>query len=142
MEYLPGKEYSVDALAQYGKPIITIPRSRDKIRMGISFKSTVVHDKDIIKYSEKIITTLGLHGYIGFQFKRDEHGTPKIIECNPRVQGTMVAATAAGANLPYFGVLLALDKRIPPFKIKWGTKLIRYWGSLYYDHKRRSTITL
>jgi carbamoyl-phosphate synthase large subunit len=141
MEYLPGDEYSVDVLATNGKTIIIIPRSRDKLKMGISFVGTTVNDKEIIKYSTKIIETLKLNGNIGLQFKEDKRGIPKIIESNPRVQGTIVLCTAAGANLVYLAVKLALGERITKPKIKWSTKIIRYWEEAYYD-KRGYAFTL
>lgn len=133
MEYLPGQEYSVDVLADNGKCIIVVPRSRDKLKMGISFVGTTIEDKEIIKYSKKIVETLKLNGNIGLQFKRDKNGIPKIIESNPRVQGTMILATAANANLVYGAVQLALKEKIKPFKIAWNTKMIRYWKEVYYD---------
>lgn len=141
MEYLPGEEYSVDVLADNGKALVVIPRLREKIKMGISFVGTVVKDKEIIDYSTKIVETLKLNGNIGFQFKRDKNGVPKIIECNPRVQGTIVLCTAAGANLVYLAVKLALGEKIEKPKIKWGTKMIRYWEEVYYD-KRGYPFTL
>jgi len=141
MEYLPGQEYSVDVLVDNGKCIVVVPRSRDKLKMGISFVGTTVEDKEIIKYSKKIVETLKLNGNIGLQFKRDKNGIPKIIESNPRVQGTMILATAANANLVYGTVQLALKEKLKPFKIAWGTKMIRYWKEIYYD-KTGSAFTL
>ncbi len=132
MEFLPGTEYSVDALANKGKPLIIIPRTRDYIKMGISFEGTLVKNKKIIEFCKKIIKKLKLHGNIGFQFKEDKKGVPKIIECNPRLQGTVVINTFAGANLVYLGVKLALGEKFEiPKKIKWGTKMIRYWEEVY-----------
>lgn len=133
MEYLPGQEYSVDVLVKEGKCIAVVPRSRDKLKMGISFVGTTVKNQKIIKYSTKIVEGLKLNGNIGLQFKNDQNGIPKIIESNPRVQGTMILATAANANLVYGAVQLALKEKIKPFKIAWGTKMIRYWKEVYYD---------
>jgi len=141
MEYLPGEEYSVDVLADKGKAIIIIPRLREKIKMGISFVGVAMRDKEIIDYSKRIVETLRLNGNIGFQFKRDRDGVPKIIECNPRTQGTIVLCTAAGANLVYLAAKLALGEKIKKPKIKWGTKMIRYWEEIYYD-KRGHAFTL
>lgn len=141
MEYLPGEEYSIDVLAKGDRAILIIPRLREKIKMGISFVGKTVNDKEIINYSKKIVKTLKLNGNIGFQFKRDNKGIPKIIECNPRVQGTIVLCTAAGANLVYLAVKLALREKIKKPKIKWGTKIIRYWEETYYD-KRGHAFTL
>lgn len=133
MEYLPGDEYSVDVLADNGNPIIVIPRLREKIKMGVSFVGTTVNDKEIIQYSKVIIKKLRLNGNIGLQFKKNIKGIPEVIESNPRLQGTIVLCSAAGANLVYLAVKLALGEKIIKPKIKWGTKMIRYWEEIYYD---------
>ena len=133
MEYLPGKEYSVDVLVNNGKALIVIPRLREKIKMGISFVGTTGDNEAINKYSKKIVGLLGLHGNIGLQFKRDKNNIPKIIESNPRVQGTIVLCTAAGVNMVYDAVKLALGEQIHDKQedVKWGIKMIRYWDEVY-----------
>ncbi len=138
MEYLPGEEYSVDILVNNGKCLAVIPRRRDKIKMGISFVGTTIEDKEIIKYSKKLVEKLNLHGNIGLQFKRDESGVPKIIESNPRVQGTIVLSTASGYNMVYNSIKIALDEEPKKYTIQWGTKMIRYWDELYIDNRGKS----
>jgi carbamoyl-phosphate synthase large subunit len=140
MEYLEGDEYSVDALVDNGKCIEVIPRSRDKIKMGISFAGTLVNHEKIIEYSNKIVSKLGLHGNIGLQFRNDRNGIPKIIESNPRVQGTIVFATAGGFNMVYNAVKVALNETIQKHSIKWGMKMIRYWEETYYYDGTRSSL--
>ena len=66
----------------------------------------------------------------GFQFKLDENGIPKILESNPRVQGTMVLATIANANVIYLSVKSILEEPYEMPEIEWGTKLLRYWGGI------------
>lgn len=133
MEFLPGEEYSVDVLADNGKFISAIPRSRDFIKMGISFVGTVIEDKEIIEYSRKIVEGLKLNGNIGLQFKRDSHGIPRIIESNPRVQGTIVLCTAAGENMVYEAIKIGIGEKTGGAKINWGLKMIRYWDELFLD---------
>jgi carbamoyl-phosphate synthase large subunit len=133
MEYLPGEEYSVDVLAHQGKYIQAIPRSRDKIKMGISFVGRAIEDDQILNYSKQLIEKLGLHGNIGIQFRRDTNGIPKIIESNPRVQGTIVLCTAAGFNMVHNAVKLNMGEKLPECNIKWGTKMIRYWEESFFD---------
>lgn len=133
MEYLPGDEYSVDVLVDNGKYISAIPRSRDHIKMGISFVGTVVKDNEIIDYSRKVVEGLKLNGNIGLQFKRDKNGIPKIIESNPRVQGTIVLCTAAGENMVYEAVKIGLGEKTEIPEIKWGVKMIRFWDELFLD---------
>ena len=131
MEYLPGKEYSVDVLVDEGRTIVAIPREREELKMGISFVAKTQEDREIIGYSERIASELFLNGAVGFQFKRDEKGVPKIIECNPRLQGTVVLSVEAGANLPYLAIKLCLAEKIEKPSIKWGLKMIRYWEEVY-----------
>lgn len=137
MEYLPHEEYSVDLLARHGEVISAIPRLREEIAGGISVKSTVVKEEDVIAYATRIVRELALHGNIGVQIRRDQDKQPKIIEINPRIQGTIVHCTAAGVNLPYLAVKLA--KGIPIHSselcVRWGTKMSRYWEEVFWDAK-------
>lgn len=135
MEYLPGEEYSIDALVNNGKVITAIPRLREKRVEGISTQGIVVKEKDIIDYTTKIVEELGLHGNIGVQVRRDVNNKPKILEINPRIQGTIVHCTAAGVNLPILAVKIALDIDISPqeLNVKWGTRMVRFWEEMFYD---------
>jgi len=134
MEYLPNEEYSVDLLADHGRVLIAIPRLRQKIQSGISVQSKIVKEDDVIKYTSDIVEALGLHGNIGVQVRRDQSGNPKIIEINPRIQGTIVHCTAAGVNLPYLSVKLA--KGIPieedELSVHWGVQMVRYWNEVFF----------
>lgn len=137
-EYLPGDEYSVDVLSDCDKTIITIPRKRDVIRTGITFAGTIVKNDDLIKYSEKLTKRLCLSYAHGYQFKKDKGGTLKLLECNPRIQGTMVASTFAGANIIYGAVKLAIGEKPKIGKVKWGMKYYRTWGGLgVYDDEKK-----
>jgi carbamoyl-phosphate synthase large subunit len=128
MEYLPDEEYTVDIL---GAPSsVIIPRKRILIKSGITFEGIVEKNEQIIEYSEILSRELGLQYAFGFQFKVDENKVPKLLESNPRVQGTMVLSTFAGANIIYGAIKEALNEKIPEFDIKWGTRLIRYWGGV------------
>jgi carbamoyl-phosphate synthase large subunit len=133
MEYLPGEEYSVDVLADNGRFISAIPRSRDYIKMGISFAGTTVNDMEIIRYSKSVVEGLKLHGNIGLQFKRDKNGVPKIIESNPRVQGTIVLCAAAGENMVYEALKTGIGEKPVIHEINWGVKMIRYWDEIFLD---------
>ena len=130
VEYLPGDEYTVDILSSKKNIYVVIPRRRDLIRTGITFNGTVVKREDIIEYSTKLTEEISLEYANGFQFKEDMQEIPKIIESNPRIQGTMVLSTLAGANIVYGAVKLALEEDILEFNVKWGTRLLRYWGGI------------
>lgn len=130
MEYLPGEEYTVDVL-RTNRAITVIPRKRDLIKSGVTFSGTTEFNEQITGYSRKISEKINLKYCFGFQFKLDEGGIPKILESNPRVQGTMVLATFAGANIIYGAVKSVLGEEVPEFEIKWGSRILRYWGGIH-----------
>lgn len=128
MEYLPNEEYTVDALN--ANTLTIIPRKRDLIKSGITFNGTVEKNEEIIDYCKKLSEMIGLRYVYGFQFKLDNDNIPRLLESNPRIQGTMVLAAFAGANIIYGAVKFALGEEIPEFDIRWGTKIMRYWGGI------------
>lgn len=135
MEYLPFEEFSVDLLVKKGKAVVAVPRLREATVGGITTKSVITKEQDIIDYAVMIVERLRLNGNIGVQVRRDRNRTPKIVEINPRIQGTIVHCTAAGVNLPVLAVKQALG--IAPseaeLNVKWGTRMTRYWEEVFYD---------
>jgi len=131
-EYLPGQEYSVDCLAENGTPKIILPRSRKKMIGGISVRGTFIKDTRLISYCEQIIRTLNLHGNIGIQVKLSKDGEPLLVEINPRVQGTIVAALGAGINFPLLAVYQEMGEKIPEVSIRWNTSFSRFWTEVFY----------
>jgi len=132
--YLPGEEYSIDCLADRGNTVLAVPRSRTKMINGISVQGSFVQDEAIIDYCRSIVAAIGLDGNIGLQVKRGEDGRPYLLEINPRVQGTIVAALGAGVNLPLLAVKRAMglpveDKELD---VRWGTRFSRYWTEVFY----------
>jgi carbamoyl-phosphate synthase large subunit len=97
MEYISGPEYSVDVLRRDGHSVI-VPRKRDEIRSGISMATTLDLHQEIIELVDRFLSWYAIEGLIGFQFILAANG-PKILECNPRIQGTMVASLVSGVNI-------------------------------------------
>jgi len=129
-EYLPGSEYSVDAFL--GKKVaVAIPRLRKEIVNGISFRTSLEYRNDIMEYTLKAAKALGLQYAFGFQFKLDNHGVPKVLECNPRVQGTMVASLFSGVNVIWMSVREAIHQPVDNLpKVFQKSEFYRYWGGL------------
>jgi carbamoyl-phosphate synthase large subunit len=130
MEYLPGDEYSVDAF-RGSQAEIAIPRLRRVIRSGISFENVIEFRRDLQEATLGTARKLGLQSCFGLQFKLDAEGRPKVLECNPRVQGTMVASCFAGANIIWMAVREAMG--YPVLQGSWSltpAEFVRYWGGV------------
>ena len=133
MEYLPGREYSVDMLCENGTARIVVVRLREEIRSGISFRSVVVEGKEIETIARQVCEALEFDGPMGLQLKEDKEGKPKVIEVNPRLHGSCVLSVAAGANIPYLAIKQCLGESFETPTIRIGTRLVRYWGASIYD---------
>jgi carbamoyl-phosphate synthase large subunit len=141
-EYLPGKEYTVDVFRNQQISVV-IPRERKSIRSGITFETEIdLSRSDLITYSKLLAEHLNLTYCFGFQFKLDKKGLPKILESNPRVQGTMVASLFAGFNMIYYSVKEILGEEVPNENIKLKDKTVfkRFWGGVGISEENYSII--
>lgn len=130
-EYLPGPEYTVDVFRGQGG-VIAIPRLRKLVRAGITFQGEVDFRKDLQSFALDLAEELNLWYVFGFQFKLSTEGIPKVLECNPRVQGTMVISVFAGYNIIWWAVKEALGEGVtlPNDGESNGLQFIRYWGGI------------
>lgn len=100
-EYLPGEEYSVDVVTSaQGEALAAVPRARLKIDSGVAVVARTIHDSELMHDAIAVVEHMGLTGIINVQFKRDAHGTPSLLEVNPRVPGTISLTIAAGVHMP------------------------------------------
>lgn len=133
MEYCPGLEYSVDVFrSPLNKQVIVVPRSRRQIRSGITFEGILERETTLIEMSESLAKALDLFYCFGFQFKRNKDGGFCLLECNPRVQGTMIMAVMGGANMIYWAVKESVGEEVDLSKvnIRWGLCFKRYWAGV------------
>ena len=111
-EYLPGMEYTVDVFCDSDSNIIsTSIRKRLGVKAGISVKSEIIRHKQIEEISRLMCHSLSINGPCCIQFKEDQNGNPKIIECNPRLGGGTFITTLAGINPAQ--VYIDLHKKLP-----------------------------
>ena len=103
-EYLPGEEVTVDTICKNGSVRVFLVRRRIKIRSGISVAGQFFFDQNIYDNVIKFCAHLNLDGPIGFQFKKSVEGSYKLIEINPRVQGT--SGAAHGLSLNFYDLVL------------------------------------
>ncbi|MGE3953912.1 MAG: ATP-grasp domain-containing protein [Parachlamydiales bacterium] len=130
LEYLPGAEYSVDAFLG-SQVAIALPRRRDRIVGGLAIQTTLEDQPELAELTLKAGRALGLRYVYGMQFKCDSEGRPRLLECNPRIQGSSVASWGSGLNLIWLAVREALGE--PPADLPrplHGATYARHWGGV------------
>jgi carbamoyl-phosphate synthase large subunit len=129
-EYLEGPEYSVDAFAGRAGAV-AVPRLRKAIRSGISFETVLEDRRDLIDSTLCAAGRIGLRYAFGFQYKLDAAGTPKVLECNPRIQGTMAAGVFGGVNVIWMALCEAVGRPVViPTSDLQRASFLRYWGGV------------
>lgn len=125
MDYLEGEEYTVDCYLGTGKgQFIALTRLRNKVRCGVTAAGEVLAmgsktGEYIADVSRTLAYHMGLFGVFGFQFRRDYGGSLKVLECNPRMQGSMDASFYAGVNFADLAVRDAMNQRIDTASLNW-----------------------
>jgi len=134
-EVLPGDEITIDTIVDKNEVKLILPRKRTKMSGGISVSGEFFYDSGVFDYAERILKSMTLCGPIGIQMKKNSQGYYRILEINPRIQGTSVAAKGLGINLPELVVrnILQLNTTYPNIQaIKWGTKFFRYYDEVFF----------
>jgi carbamoyl-phosphate synthase large subunit len=132
-EYMPGEEVTVDTIVENSNVKLILVRTRDKMNGGISVAGRFIEDNAVRKQVFDIVESLGLDGPIGLQFKKDKNGIFKLLEINPRIQGTSVSAMGLGINLPLIAISQTCGWKWDIPKKLSGIGFVRYYSELYYE---------
>ncbi len=141
MEALPGVEYSADIVAdEEGNILCSAVRKSPVVRSSITLESTVVDEPSVASLCAQIVGRAKLTGNVGFDFRADAQGIPRLLEVNPRLTATVVLNAAAGANFPYFGVKQALGEDIPAVSLRYGVSVHRRYEERYTDERGKALV--
>ena len=100
MEYLDGREYSVDCVGDQGRLVTAVVRRKSR-QAGAGQR--IDQREDILEATAQLCRTHGLNGIFNVQF-REAGGKPRLLEINPRMSGGIGMACVAGPNLPYIAL--------------------------------------
>ncbi len=135
-ENLPGQELTVDTIIKNGKIYNLLIRTRDVMRGGISVAGTFIENNDVSEYITKIINSLpGLSGPVGFQIKESSKKKYLLLECNPRLQGSSVAALGLDINLPIRSLKDNIEDQYSIKKRVSGVSFFKYYKEIFYDNR-------
>jgi carbamoylphosphate synthase large subunit len=100
MEFLAGREYSVDCVGDQGRLVTAVVRRKSN-QAGAGQR--IDQRADILAASAQLCKVHGLNGIFNVQF-READGAPRLLEINPRMSGGIGMACVAGPNLPYIAL--------------------------------------
>lgn len=140
MEYLPGREYTVDCFTdRHGDLLFAGARERLRVQNGISVHSRPVDGPLFQELARTINARLSLRGVWFFQVKESDAGELTLLEVAPRVAGTMALYRNLGVNLALLSVFDAMDMdvaiQVNDFTIEIDRALAaRFHTDLSYRH--------
>ncbi len=132
MEYLPGEEYTVDALVRDDETPVLVSRSHAATCDDSSFVGTVEKNPELLGDAHELCSLFGLEYNATFRFKYTADGRPKLVDVHPRISRSVTASVGAGANIPALSVQYAMDRELPELDIEWGTHVTRDWQDVFY----------
>lgn len=127
VEFLPGAELSVDCFTDFnGKLLFIGPRTRERVQMGISFRSTsLALSTEIEQIARCINNTVSLNGAWFFQVKGDSQGRFKIMEFAPRQSSTMGLYRHVGVNFALLSLFNGMGLNVEILQNQYALQLDR-----------------
>ena len=103
MPYLSGPETSVDVLAQRGRTLVAVPRTKNGRQRVIG------GDPRLPRLAAELVQHFDLDGLVNVQF-RSFDDRPALLEINSRPSGGLYQTSLSGVNLPWAAVRVALGQ--------------------------------
>jgi predicted ATP-grasp superfamily ATP-dependent carboligase len=113
LEYLPGKEYTIDCFTNKDKQLLFC-MGRERIRRlnGISTVSKEVRNPRFLELAKKISDKLEFRGVWFFQLKERANGELALLEIAPRLAGTAEFTRVSGVNLIELSLLDRMGEEV------------------------------
>jgi carbamoyl-phosphate synthase large subunit len=142
-EFLPGEEYSVDVLADAeGRVIASVPRLRARVDSGVSVGGRTVHDPEVEWFGRAVAKATGVTFVANVQCKRDQGGSPALLEVNPRMPGTLGLTIASGVDMPRLALAALLGRPVPEKLDFCERAVVRFLDERFVDPADISSVGL
>ncbi|MEJ5328357.1 MAG: ATP-grasp domain-containing protein, partial [Candidatus Bathyarchaeia archaeon] len=118
-------------LAKNGKALVIVPKLRVLGNPSQTIIGLVKKDPYIEEMTAKISQAFGFDYTVNIEMARDDTGAPLPFDFNPRIAASTAFCSAAGANLIYYALKMALGEEIPHIAVKDRVMMIRYFKEYY-----------
>jgi carbamoyl-phosphate synthase large subunit len=102
MELAEGDERTVDGIAENGRMLLGLAKTREAVRAGLAMYFRTLDDPGLVQVAGRIAADLGLDHFFNVQLVGDV-----VVEVNPRISTIVYQEDL---NLPYLGVKRALGE--------------------------------
>ncbi|WP_040209339.1 ATP-grasp domain-containing protein [Neobacillus jeddahensis] len=116
LEYLDGREYSIDCVSSQDQLLTAIPRMKGDGRVR-----ELVESVELIQLAHRFHQAYKLPYVFNIQVKYSK-GVPKLLEINPRMSGGMHVSCLSGINLPYTAIKVLLGEQVGPLRPQFGIR--------------------
>ncbi|MFK9090617.1 ATP-grasp domain-containing protein [Bacillus salipaludis] len=116
LEFLDGREYSIDCVSSQAELYAAIPRMKGDGRVR-----ELVESLELIQLAHKFHQEYKLPYVFNIQVKYNK-GVPKLLEINPRMSGGMHVSCLSGVNLPYLAVKILIGEKVERLKPQFGIR--------------------
>jgi hypothetical protein len=121
-QFIPGRDIDLSVLGMHGA--LAAHTIQQDIAPGV--KQFLENDR-MLEVGREIIHATRFHGLAHFDMRIDERDQkPYVIECNPRIWGSLQYSVWAGVNFLELGCRLAMGRSLPAFTPTFGE--ISYQG--------------
>lgn len=93
MPYLPGDEYSIDVVCEYGEVLAAVTRHK------VGKVQQVGYEQSVMDVVIPLIKAFGCDGIVSVQTKADDEGQHRVLEINSRPSGGIGYTTHCGVDL-------------------------------------------
>jgi carbamoyl-phosphate synthase large subunit len=123
-EYLPGREFTLDVLADFeGNVISVVPRERIVVRSGVTDRGQTWNNPAMMDLGVRVAKALEIRGPANIQLKWYEN-QPTVFEVNPRFSGGINLTIAAGADFPAWLIAMRLGHPVQPALGKFADRMM------------------
>lgn len=116
LEFLEGAEYSIDCLGYDGQLFAAIPRKKSSGRVR-----ELENNLELLLIAKEIYQQFQIPFVFNIQVKY-QHGTPKLLEINPRMSGGLHLSCLSGVNIPYAAIKLLLGEELEEIQPTFGIR--------------------
>jgi carbamoyl-phosphate synthase large subunit len=122
--------------------IASVPRLRARVDSGVSVGGLTVHDPEVEWFGRAVARATGVTFVANVQCRRDQAGSPALLEVNPRMPGTLGLTIASGVDMPRLALAALLGKPLPEQLDFCERAVVRFLDERFLDPAEISNVGL